>query len=171
MKNCKNCGSEIDEGSIYCPFCGARYDEKKKESDEKKKKNKTESEYGSDYDPRYGYMPNYGGFGGSPVIEGRSFWIALLSFVFPIVGLILWQVWRYTKPGKSASAANGALAFVSFIAPFSGAILWYFMRMSRPDISRTCGIAAIFGIVFSILLSVVSVILYEVFGLELIFYI
>ena len=160
MKNCNNCGAEIDEGSIYCPYCGARYDTKAK------KENKQEQKtcYGGSYDPRYGYIPDYGSYD-VPSLEGRSAWVAVLSFILPIVGLILWHTWKYSKPGKSASAANGALAGVSFAIPLAGAFFWYTSRYRNPQHARSCGIAAVLGVVFTIVYTIVAYVLYERFGI------
>lgn len=169
MKNCKNCGAQIDEGSIYCPYCGTRYDEKKK-----KEKATQDSSFGSggSYDPKYGYIPNYSGTGtgyGGPIYEGRSNWVAVLCFCFPIVGLILWYTWRFTKPGKADSAANGALAAVSFGSPIIGAALWHIWRYSRREQSKICGIAAIIGAIFALVYAVVAVLLYQFCGIEIFF--
>lgn len=38
-----------------------------------------------------------------------SLGIAVLSFFIPIVGLILYLVWKDTEPGKAKSAGKGAL--------------------------------------------------------------
>lgn len=167
MKHCKNCGAEIDDGSIYCPFCGTRYDEKKKE-------NKTHSDShtsaGGSYDPRYGYIPDYSaGPFGSPAVKGGCRWVAWLSFAFPLVGLILFYVWRFKDPGKAESAADGALAAVSFGTPIIGAFLWYFWRFSRRDRSKMCGLCAILGVVFSVVYSIVASILYEIYGIQIFF--
>ena len=44
---------------------------------------------------------------------------AVLSFFFPVVGLILWLVWMNTSPLKAKSCGKGAL-----IGVISGAVLW-----------------------------------------------
>lgn len=49
--------------------------------------------------------------GASPVQDKTrpSPGIAVLSFFFPIVGLILYLVWMDSEPGKAKSAGKGAL--------------------------------------------------------------
>lgn len=173
MKNCNNCGAEIDEGAIYCPYCGSRYNEKKKKDNGHTNTGNTGS--GGSYDPKYGYIPDYGsysggyggGFGAPVEVAGSSIWIAILSFIFPIVGLILYYHWRFTKPGKAASAANGALASVSFGTPIVGLILWYVWKHTRPNMSKMCLTAAIVGIVFSIVASVFLTLMAEIYGFRI----
>ena len=41
--------------------------------------------------------------------DKKSLGYALLGFFFPIVGLILWLVWKDTWPMKAKSAGKGAL--------------------------------------------------------------
>lgn len=164
MKNCKNCGAEIDEGSIYCPYCGSRYDEKKKKE---KTSGFGNQGGGGSYDPRYGYIPNYSSPFGGPVFEGRSSGIAFLCFCFPLVGLILWYTWRFTKPGKSTSAANGALAAVSFGTPLIGAILWYIWRFTNRERARICSLAAIIGLIFSVVYAIIAYVVLEIYGISL----
>ncbi|MBR2930144.1 MAG: zinc-ribbon domain-containing protein [Clostridia bacterium] len=165
MKNCNNCGANIDEGAIYCPYCGTRYDEKGK-----KEENRQTYGTGGSYDPKYGYIPNYSGspYGsGTNDVVGRSFWISLLSFVLPLVGFILWYVWRFTKPGKAASAAHGALSAVSFGTPIIGLAIWFICKYSRPEIAKISGISAIVGVVFTIILSIILVLLGQLYGIYL----
>lgn len=143
MKKCHRCGADIDDVAIFCPLCGARYDEKTKN-----KKEKT-SPSGGSYDPRYGYIPEYAQYQ-EPMIEGRSRWLVVLGFVFPLVGLILWYVWKYSRPGRAASVADGALSGVCFGTPLVGAVLWYIWRYTRRDKSRMCGFAALIGLGFNV---------------------
>ncbi len=49
-------------------------------------------------------MPNIPNYNDAP-----SFGFALLGFFFPIVGLILWLVYKDTSPLKARSAGKGAL--------------------------------------------------------------
>ncbi len=53
------------------------------------------------YVPQVQPIPDSGGFG----------W-ALLGFLIPIVGLVLYLVWKDTKPMTARSAGKGALAAV-----------------------------------------------------------
>lgn len=165
MKNCNNCGAEIDDGSIFCPFCGARYDAKKKKE---KKSSSTDGAYGGSYDERYGYIPNYGGHR-APVAVGGVTWVTVLSFIFPIVGLILWYVWRFSKPDKSDSAANGALTGTSFMLPIAGVAIWYVSRYRNPQRAKNCATAAFIGVIFTLVYTLVATVLFERFGIVIYF--
>ena len=44
--------------------------------------------------------------------DGSSFWWGLLGFLIPLVGLILYIVWRNDYPLRAKSAGKGALAGV-----------------------------------------------------------
>ena len=48
--------------------------------------------------------------------KGNAGW-AVLGFFIPVVGLILWLVWRNNKPGDARMAGKGALigAIVSIV--------------------------------------------------------
>ena len=47
----------------------------------------------------------------APVVDKNqpSLGIAVLCFFFPLIGLILYLVWKDTEPGKAKSAGKGAL--------------------------------------------------------------
>ena len=72
---CKNCGAEIDDKAVMCPFCG------------------TEQKPIQQVDAN-----DKGGFG-----------YCLLGFCVPVAGLVLYLVWKDTKPLSSKSAGKGAL--------------------------------------------------------------
>jgi hypothetical protein len=79
MAFCKKCGSELEEGQQVCGNCGTSVNSTSVQS--------TSS----------GVNDN-GGFG----------W-GLLGFCFPIVGLILYLVWRQDKPNNAKAAGIGAI--------------------------------------------------------------
>jgi len=90
MKFCTKCGAQLDEGASFCPSCGARAD---------------------GTEPYMPPQPQYNNTEDSP-----SFLYALLGFLFPIVGLILYLVMHDTQPKRAASAGKGALiGFISSI--------------------------------------------------------
>lgn len=145
MKFCKHCGSPIDENAIFCSRCGARVNAD---------------------GPRVNYNP-FGGFGGYggyyPVYDERgSMFMAVLSFLFREIGLVVWFMWRHTHPGKARSAAKGALSSVSVSMPILGAILWMVWRdeEDKRDYAKVCGISAIIGAVIYVLAIVGMIVLY-----------
>lgn len=75
MKYCSKCGAQLADDDDYCYFCGAKFDEVKKEEQKEQPTFQDQSYYEDKY---YGQRPNT---------------IALVGFVFsfisPIVGLIL----------------------------------------------------------------------------------
>lgn len=88
---CKNCGKEIDDNAYVCPNCGV--------------KGEKEADNAPVVDPDSG---NKGGWG-------------FLSFLFPVVGLILFIVWRHTRP--KTSKVCGICALVSAILYVLGIII------------------------------------------------
>ena len=139
MKICKRCGSSIDDSAIFCQVCGER-------------QGVSASPFGSS-GRRNDYSP---GTVGST--EG-NIWIALLSFLVPVVGLVLWYSWRFTKPAHAASAAKGALVGVCLNSPIVGLVAWLILRESHRDLAKVAGIAAIVGVALSVLFSVVAFVL------------
>lgn len=56
--------------------------------------------------------------------DGKSFGIALLSFFIPLVGLILYFVWKKEKPLRAGSAGKG---FVTLVIVALAACVAYFV--------------------------------------------
>ncbi len=54
--------------------------------------------------------------GNTNVVDAPNGGFAVLSFFFPIIGLILFCVWKSTFPRKAKSAGTGAfIGFIGFI--------------------------------------------------------
>lgn len=93
---CKNCGAQVEDGTKFCPCCGRS----------------TEAE------PAPVNNVNYN----APVSDdARSGGFAFLCFVWPIVGLILYLVWKDQKPLRAKSCGKGAI--IGVIVQFVGGIL------------------------------------------------
>lgn len=84
MAYCKNCGKQIEDGVQFCSNCGA-------DQREPVQQNVTNA---------------------PTVVDNGGFGWGLLGFCIPIVGLILFLVWRDTKPRTSKAAGKGALISV-----------------------------------------------------------
>lgn len=78
---CKNCGAEIDEKAFCCPKCGVLTN--------------NESEQVARVAPKKADAPSSG--------------FAVLCFFIPLVGLILWLIWKDVTPLKAKSCGKGAL--------------------------------------------------------------
>ena len=87
--HCKNCGKEVNERAAVCPNCGVPTDEK--------------------------------AFSHNAVKENDapSAGFAILCFFIPILGLILYLVWKDEYPLKAKSCGKGALISVIVNAAFA----------------------------------------------------
>lgn len=95
MKFCTKCGSQIADDSKFCSNCGAQQS--------------------PDYNQQ-SYYNQYNQNTAKPQVNDyKSFGFALLGFFVPVVGLILYLVWKDETPLKAKSAGKGALV---------AAILW-----------------------------------------------
>ena len=95
---CRNCGAKIEEGTSYCPSCGA-----------------------SQKDGNTNNYNNYNSY--NQQYDSGSFGWAVLGFFVPLVGLILWIVWMNDRPKSAKMAGLGALASVIFSVVFSVAMV------------------------------------------------
>lgn len=100
MKYCKHCGQEIEDDDTFCPNCGTRV---------------------SDYSTDYTYTSNSTRNSSSHTSsshktyesEGNAAALGVLGFFVPVVGLILFIVWKDTNPKYSKAAGIGALISVA----------------------------------------------------------
>ena len=97
---CKNCGKEIDEQAVVCPYCGVA---------------------------QQNMQQNFNNNNVNVVDNGGIGW-GLLGCCIPIVGLILFLVWKDTKPKTSKAAGIGALVAVVCYALFYAVL--FFIGMS-----------------------------------------
>lgn len=137
MAICKKCSAQIDDQAAFCPVCGAPQDVVKstaqpqqepfraeprqaqgnpfedREAPRPQQVNYVDSQYQNQYqngNPYQQYQQN--------VVDNGGFGWALLGFCIPLVGLILFLVWKDTKPRTAKSAGMGALVSVIVTAVF-----------------------------------------------------
>ena len=87
---CPNCGKQIDDRAVICPHCGVPTGEPLYRANP------------------YGPQPPYSC--GNPQESGIGW--AFLGFFFPIVGLILYLVWKDQYPIRAKASGKGALISV-----------------------------------------------------------
>lgn len=90
MSYCSNCGNELNEGAEFCSKCGSAVAAGSSAS--------IQQSNSENHRVNNGDAPS-GGF-------------AFLGFLFPLVGLILYLVWRESFPLKANSCGKGALVSV-----------------------------------------------------------
>ena len=98
MAFCRNCGSNIGDEDI-CPNCGAVQTPQQ-----------TTIQTAEKYTPQ----PTQ-----PPVVDNGGIGWGLLGCCIPIVGLVLFLVWKDTKPKTAKAAGIGALVAVIL------GVLWY----------------------------------------------
>lgn len=98
---CTHCGAECSDETLFCTKCGKKLEQ-----------NKEGSMTGKDAT----YVPD----------DAPSFGYAILGFIIPIVGLILYLVWKDQTPLRAGSAGKGALVSVilTAIVIIGGYVFW-----------------------------------------------
>lgn len=79
---CRQCGHEVESRDKICSYCGANI------------------------------QPEVSSFRKEVPVDEGSFGWAILGFFVPIIGLILFIIWRDEKPKSSKQAGVGALVSV-----------------------------------------------------------
>lgn len=97
MAFCKNCGVEINEGTAFCPNCGTKQDNVNVASQPQNGVNATPQ-------PQYTSQPQ--------AVDNGGFGWGLLGCCIPIVGLVLFLVWKENKPKTAKAAGVGAIVGV-----------------------------------------------------------
>ena len=91
MSYCKYCGNELQSGDVFCSKCGANIEAQQYNND---------NDFTTIFD-KVDSIPD----------SGHVAW-GLLGFIVPIVGLILFLVWKDEKPKTALMAGKGALISV-----------------------------------------------------------
>ena len=94
MAFCKNCGAQIDDNATSCPSCGAAQNT-----------NPNPAPNYNNYHPNYNPNP-------TPTVDNGGIVWGILCCCIPLVGLILFLVWKDQKPRTAKSAGIGALVGV-----------------------------------------------------------
>ena len=113
MPYCSKCGKEVGVNAQFCPNCG-------------------EPQSTGSYNPAYSSQrptdPN----------DSDSFGWAILGFVVPVVGLILYLIWAQTRPKSAKMVGLGAL--VGFIFSIVVSIIYFVVLFALMSTNSTVSI-------------------------------
>lgn len=118
MGFCPSCGASVESDKKYCPECGHMMDPVAGGYPQQAQPQQPQQTV---YSPQVN-MPN----------DSGSFGWAALGFFIPIVGLVLFLVWKDEKPKSAKQAGIGALvsaivAVVIYLLCFAaacGSVMW-----------------------------------------------
>lgn len=99
MKYCANCGKELADNAAFCSECGAAQQAASQQTYQQQYQEPVYQQT-----PQQQYQQPY-----QAPADGGSFGWAVLGFCFPLVGLILYLVWKNNKPFSAKKAGMGAL--------------------------------------------------------------
>jgi len=108
MAFCKNCGAELKDGATFCTSCGAQQGKAAAAAAPAAQPVQQQQ-----YVQQPVQQPVQQQYAAAPqdTSKGNAGW-AVLGFFFPLIGLILYLVWRDTHPGDAKMAGKGALISV-----------------------------------------------------------
>lgn len=117
---CKNCGHELNDNDRVCPSCGTPVDKGTGSGEKKETGSYREPAQGAPHNgpQTYEYVENkakeqqsydYSGADYQPSQDSGSAGWGFLGCCFPLIGLILFLVWKDDKPRSAKSAGIGAI--------------------------------------------------------------
>ena len=109
MKYCSNCGSPINDGDNVCSNCGNKVTITSKENNQRSNDSTEVKSYEKASSLQESQVSK----------DTGSPWWAVLGFFIPLVGFILFLVWRTTQPNNAKSSGFGALISVVWEIVFS----------------------------------------------------
>lgn len=120
MKKCNMCGSQLQDSYNACPNCG-NPNLMVDQSVQTQPMGGMQQQYGQPMpgQPMGGMQQQYGQPMPGPVVQPvdnskGSFGWAVLGFLIPIVGWILYFCWKNTKPGNAKMAGIGGIVGFCF---------------------------------------------------------
>lgn len=119
---CPKCGNNVDENMRFCGVCGT--DVKAFEHQAQPQQNGY-YEQNQQYNPNYSNQnyPNYNQYQTPPQkVDKPETLLNVLSFFFPIVGIILYFIERDSKPLRAKAALKWSLISIGVSVAF--VILW-----------------------------------------------
>lgn len=128
---CKKCGANIPDDEKVCPYCGETLEKGQEEAEEKVKEEIDGTKEENLFPDKKIYEnekpkfeePVFSNYKKEEPVDSGSFWYGVLGFFFPLIGLILFCVWRKEKPTSAKQCGIGALIGFILGVIFSGAIL------------------------------------------------
>lgn len=145
MKYCQQCGSQLEDRTNFCPYCGAKC-ENIAQQPQQNQNNSYNDNYNNNYNnnnynngynaPQQGYnqynnqynTPNNPN--GTQDTDSVAGW-ACLAFCFPIVGIIIYCIWANTRPKNAKTVLTAAV--VSFVLGIIFYIISFILGLSTAD--------------------------------------
>jgi hypothetical protein len=113
MKYCPKCGAETEDKSAFCPQCGSAFavgsvPPPNPYSSDAHRQTPPPPYQNTYYPPPPNFYPPYGA--PRPAADDApSGGFGFLSFLWPLLGLILYLVWKDERPLRAKSCGKGAL--------------------------------------------------------------
>lgn len=96
--NCQTCGAAIPNGAAHCPNCGAPALTQQPQYQQQ--------QYQQPYQQPYGAQQQ--GVNANVDMSDLNIVLKIVSLIFPLIGIILYFVWKNSAPNKAKSAITFA---------------------------------------------------------------
>ena len=134
MKYCQQCGSQLEDRTNFCPYCGAKCDIPPAQPQQEQ--NNGYNTYNSAQQQGYNQYNQYNQYNTPNKPNGTQdeesvAGYACLAFCFPIVGIILYCMWNNTRPKNAKTVLTAAV--VSFVLGIVFYVISFIAGMATVD--------------------------------------